>query len=134
MKLTSIIDQYKIQDTACSSPQLVIMLLDGCIRYARDAAAHLRQNNWAEKGKAVEAVQTCLIELRNGLNREDKNEIVEHLDRMYDFLSTKMTYGNLSKDPLQFEQVADALQGVRDAWQLLFERLKADGALAETAV
>lgn len=133
MKLTSISDQYKVQDTACSSPQLVIMLLDGAIRYCREAASYLRTNNWAEKGKAVEAAQVCLIELRNGLNHSEKNDIVQHLDKVYDFLTTKITYGNLSKDPVQFEQVADALLDIRNGWQTLFEKLKSDGSLAEAS-
>lgn len=132
MKITTAANQYKIQDTACSAPQLVILLLDAAIRYVREAAGHMRDSNWVEKGKAVEAAQSCIAELRNNLNRTESNEIVQNLDRTYDFLNTKITYGNLKKDAVQFDQVADALLSLRDAWTTLFDRLKAQGALAES--
>jgi flagellar secretion chaperone FliS len=133
MKINSTHALYKQVDVSCSQTQLVLMLFDGAIRYTREAADHLRAQRWAEKGKAIEAAFECLAELRRGLNLKEGGESAANLDRMYDFLSTKLTLGNASRDAGQFEQVVESLNSLRDAWRELFERLRTEGKLAETA-
>jgi flagellar secretion chaperone FliS len=131
MKTTSTFTTYKEHDVSCGPTQLVIMLLDSAIRYTREAAAHLRAARWTDKGTAVESALMCIAELRKGLNHADGGEVVTHLDRMYDFLSTKLTIGNVSKDPAQFDQVVNSLEELREAWAGLFSRLKSQGVLTE---
>jgi flagellar secretion chaperone FliS len=133
MKMNSTHSLYKQADVSCSQTQLVLMLYDGAIRYTREAAEHLRAQRWAEKGVAVEAAFECLAELRRGLNMNDGGEAATSLDRMYDFLSTKLTVGNAMRDADQFEQVTQSLTTLREAWIQLFEKLRAEGKLAETA-
>lgn len=132
MKSTSTFSTYKEQDVACGPSQLVVMLFDSAIRYTRDAAAHMRAGRWSEKGIAVDAALTCIGELRKGLNHADGGDVVAHLDRMYDFLCTKLTIGNLRKDPSQLDQVITSLEELRGAWNDLFARLRSSGALAES--
>ncbi|MFZ5434377.1 MAG: flagellar export chaperone FliS [Calditrichota bacterium] len=132
MKLNTGHTLYKQVDVACSGPQLVLLLCDGVIRYAREAAEHLRAGRWAEKGQAVEAAYECLSELRKGLDFEHGGDTAFQLDRMYDFLSTKLTYANATRDPQQFEQIVEAVKPIRAAWEDLFSRLKAEGRLTET--
>lgn len=133
MKLNTSHALYKTADVACSRPQLVLMLCDGAIRYTRSAAQYLRQQQWVEKGQAVESALECIAELRRGLELGDGGEAAANLDRMYDFLTTKLLMGNMSRDPVQFEQVADSLKHLRDAWAELFERLRTEGKLTEHA-
>jgi len=129
MKLNSTHSIYKQVDVSCSAPQLVLILLDGASRYAREAADHLRAERWAEKGKAVEATFECLAELRRNLNLVEGGEVALTLDRMYDFLLTKLSVGNASRDAAQFDQVVESIQTLRKAWQELFDRLRAEGKL-----
>ncbi|MBI5058353.1 flagellar export chaperone FliS [candidate division KSB1 bacterium] len=131
MKIASTISTYKLQDVSCGTTQLVVMLFDSAIRYTKDAAGHLRAGRWNEKGQAVDAALSCIGELRKGLNHEAGGAVVAHLDRMYDFLCTKLTMGNVAKDPVQFDQVVASLEDLRAAWNDLFNRLKASGALVE---
>ena len=133
MKINSTHALYKQVDVSCSQTQLVLMLFDGAIRYTREAADHLRAQRWAEKGIAVESAFECIAELRRGLDLKVGGEAAASLDRMYDFLSTKLTVGNASRDPGQFEQVVESLNSLRDAWRELFERLRAEGKLADAA-
>lgn len=129
MKLNSTHSIYKQADVACSRPQLLLMLLDAASRYTREAAEHMRAQRWAEKGVAVEAAFQCLSELRNGLDHTEGGEAAVSLDRMYDFLITKLTVGNAAKDAAMFDQVVEAIQTLRQAWQELFSRLRAEGKL-----
>jgi len=131
MKLNSNHTLYKQADVSCSKPQLVLMLLDGAIRFTREAAVHLRAGRWAEKGVAVDSAYECLTELRHSLDRDQGGDAAQALDRMYDFLCTKLTVGNAARDADQFDQIAQALRVLRDGWAELFERLQSEGKLRE---
>ncbi len=124
MKLSSTSTTYQLADAACSESQLVILLLDAAIRYVRESADQLRAGRWHEKGCAVDAALLCLRELRQGLDLKRGGDAATKVDQMYDFLATKITIGNMQKDPLQFDQVATSLVTLRQAWTELFSRLK----------
>jgi flagellar protein FliS len=129
MKVAPNFTTYRAMDAACSTPQLVLMLCDGAIRYTREAADHMHNNRWSEKGVAIESAIECIGELRKTLNVAEASDIVKQLDRTYSFLSTKLIIGNTRRDISQLHQVADALSQIRSGWADLFDRLKTEGAL-----
>lgn len=129
MKVAPNFTTYRTMDAACSTPQLVLMLCDGAIRYTREAAEHMHANRWSEKGQAIEAAIECIGELRKTLNLAEGTEIVSQLDKTYSFLSTKLMIGNSRRDISQLHQVADALAQIRTGWSDLFDKLKSEGAL-----
>lgn len=129
MKVAPNFTTYRTMDAACSTPQLVLMLCDGAIRYTREAADHMYANRWAEKGRSVESAIECIGELRKTLNLSESTEIVRQLDNTYSFLSTKLMIGNSRRDISQLHQVADALTQIRSGWSGLFDKLKAEGTL-----
>jgi flagellar secretion chaperone FliS len=131
MKINSTHNVYKQADVSCGTPQLVIMLYDGAIRYLKEASTHLRAGRMGEKGKAVDAAMECISELRCGLNRDAGGDAAQTLDRMYDFLSTKIVVGNAERNPEQFDQVVRSLESLRQAWIELFDRLRVEGKLSE---
>jgi flagellar protein FliS len=122
---------YKQHDAQCSGPQLVLLLCDGTIRYARDAADHLRNERWAEKGTAVEAAFDCISELRKIIDFQKGGDVANTLDRNYDLLATKLSLANTERKPEQFEQVASAMETIRNSWNDLFQRLTKEGILQE---
>jgi flagellar secretion chaperone FliS len=130
MKTNATANIYRQIDAQCSEMQLVLLLLDGAVRFAREAADHMKAGHWAEKGRAVESAMECLHQLRCGLNRDNRTEIVDTLDHTYDFLSTKLAMGNAARDAAQLEQVVSSLESLRAGWVELFERLKAQGRLS----
>ena len=131
MKLNSNHMIYKQHDAQCSGPQLVLILCDGTIRYVRDAAEHLRNDRWVEKGIAVEAAFDCISELRKTIDFQEGGEVANTLDRNYDLLATKLSLANTDRNPEQFEQVAKAMETIRSSWNDLFQRLAAEGKLQE---
>ncbi len=130
MKVAPNFSTYRSMDAACSTPQMVLMLCDGAIRFTREAAEHMHENRWSEKGKAIESAIECIGELRKTLNLSENSEVVLQLDKTYSFLSTKLMIGNSRRDISQLHQVADALSQVRSGWATLFEKLKAEGQLS----
>jgi flagellar secretion chaperone FliS len=132
MKINTNHAVYKEHDATCSQAQLVLMIYDAAIRYTREAANLMMANRWAEKGKAVESAHECLAELRRSLNTKEGGEVAASLDKMYDLLSTKLLYGNVTKDVDQFYQIVKSLETLRDAWKESFDRLKQEGYFAES--
>jgi len=131
MKLNSSHSIYKQLDAQCSSPQLVLLLCDGAIRFIREAANYLRRENWEKKGQAVESALDCIAELRKILDFEQGGEVATNVDRAYDTLATKLSLGNLARDSEQFEQVAVSLKTIRDSWNELFQKLALEGKLQD---
>lgn len=129
MKVAPSFTTYRKMDAACSTPQLVLMLCDGAIRYTREAAEHMHANRYAEKGLAIESAIECIGELRKTLNLSESSDFVRQLDKTYSFLSTKLSIGNSNKDISQLHQVADALVQVRAGWEGLFDKLRVEGKL-----
>jgi flagellar protein FliS len=131
MKLNTSHSIYRQLDTQCSSPQLVLLLCDGAVRFIREAKDHLIKEAWEKKGQAVESALDCIAELRKLLDFEHGGEVAHNIDRAYNTLSTKLTLGNLARDPQQFEQVADSLTTIRESWSELFRKLAAEGKLRD---
>ena len=122
---------YKQFDAQCSGPQLVILLCDGAIRYAKEAADHMRAKRIAEKGKAVEAAYDCIAELRNTLDFKQGGDVAASLDKTYDLLATKLTLANTLQDAAQLDQIVASLMTIRSSWNELFERLAKEGKLRD---
>ncbi|RQV99658.1 flagellar export chaperone FliS [bacterium] len=122
---------YKQHDSHCSAPQLVLLLCDGAIRYAKEAAEHMRAGRWEQKGIAVDAAYSCISELRNTLDHQQGGEVVSNLDKTYDLLSTKLTLANTNRDPEQLVQIADSITTIRASWKELFDRLAKEGKLQD---
>ncbi|MCB9358040.1 MAG: flagellar export chaperone FliS [Calditrichaeota bacterium] len=129
MKVAPSFNTYRSMDAACSTPQLVLLLCDGAIRYTREAAEHMHANRWSEKGTAIESALECIGELRKCLNLSENSEFVAQINQTYSFLATKLSIGNASRDISQLHQVADALTNIRAAWSELFDRLRQEGKL-----
>jgi flagellar protein FliS len=131
MKLNSTHSIYRQLDTQCSSPQLVLLLCDGAIRFIREAKDLLKKEEWEKKGRAVESALDCLAELRKLLDFEQGGDVALNIDRAYNTLATKLSLGNLARDPEQFEQVAESLTTIRTSWNELFQKLAAEGKLRD---
>ena len=130
MKSNTTANIYRQMDAQCSETQLVLLLLDGAMRFTREAAEHMKAQRWEEKGRAVESALECISQLRYGLDHASGAEVVATLDRTYDFLSTKLAMGNAARDVVQLEQVVSSLESLRTAWAELFDRLKTQGRLS----
>lgn len=131
MKLNSSHSIYRQLDAQCSSPQLVLLLCDGAIRFIREAIDLMQKEEWEKKGQAIESALDCIGELRKMLDFEQGGEVAVNIDRAYDMLCTKISLGNLNRDVAQFEQVITSLKTIRESWNELFQRLANEGKLQD---
>lgn len=115
--------QYqKMQVNTASPGQLILMLYDAGIRWAKEGAAALKIGE-REKGhvlliKAQEAVS----ELASGLNMEAGGTIAQNLAQLYDYLYQRLVEANVKKDPEAAKEVAELLSGLREAWAQVIQK------------
>lgn len=110
-----------------SQPQLQIMLLDGAVRYVRqalqvwadDEAIVSREN---ALGRAIQVVEELTRSAASGTN-----ELSKQLENQYAAIYHKLVYGRLNHDLGTIEECLKRLEFHRETWSLAYEKLESEG-------
>jgi flagellar protein FliS len=94
--------------------ELTLMLYEGAVRFAREAADARASGDPDEARRMVARVDAILVELAGSLNPE-AGELSANLGRIYEYLSRRLAVAD--RAPGALEEVADHLQGLADAWR-----------------
>ena len=104
--------------STASAHQLVAMLFDGYFDALAQARGALRAGRIEDKGRAIgRAVRIVEEGLKAGLNLRDGGEIAANLDRLYGYVTLRLTEANLHNDPAALDECAQLIEPVRAAWQ-----------------
>jgi len=131
-------DAYLEAQVLTAPPQkLRLMLIDGAIRFARQALRHWEQQ---QLELAVEALVRCraiVAELLASIDIE-ASPLTRRVAALYAFLYRQLTTAHAEHDRRRVEEVIEVLTVDRETWWLLCERLPTPdaalgrGALVET--
>lgn len=103
--------------SAASAHQLVVMLFDGFFDALAQARGALLAGRVEDKGRAIgRAVRIVEEGLKAGLNLRGGGEIAANLDRLYGYVSLRLTEANLKSDAAALEECAQLVEPVRAAW------------------
>lgn len=106
--------------STASAHQLVAMLFDGYFDALAQARGALRTGRVEDKGRAIgRAVRIVEEGLKAGLNLRDGGAIAANLDRLYGYVTLRLTEANLHNDPAALEECARLIEPVRAAWQAI---------------
>ena len=106
--------------STASAHQLVAMLLDGFFDAVAQARGALQAGRIEDKGRAIgRAVRIVEEGLRAGLNLRDGGEIAANLERLYGYVTRRLTEANLHNDAAALEECAQLIEPVRAAWQAI---------------
>jgi flagellar protein FliS len=108
---------YRTVDAQSRSPlELVVMLYDGAIRFLGDAVdAEQRKDVWA-RARAVSKALAIVGELRSTLNLEEGGDMALDLDRLYDYMMTRLLEVSTKRDTSGLQEVQQLLVTVREGW------------------
>jgi flagellar secretion chaperone FliS len=108
---------YRTVDAQSRSPlELVVMLYDGAIRFLGDALdADQRKDVWA-RARAVSKALAIVGELRSTLNVEEGGDMAVDLDRLYDYMMTRLLEVSTKRDASGLQEVRQLLVTVREGW------------------
>lgn len=119
--------------TTASQPELQLMLLDGALRFGRQAEQ--LWNSPVQDGAVKRLLDRTLdiVEaLVQGVARRE-NEISKRLEEEYAFAFRQVALAQLNRDLQALESALRVLTIERETWQLAVEKLRQGGDEAPTA-
>jgi flagellar protein FliS len=109
--------RYKnVQVQTCSPAQLVLLLLEGVIRFAAEADQAMQRGDRARAGERTGRCHAILEELAGGLDMTDDTGLCENLMGVYVFCMGRLIEANLKQDREILAEVPKVLRPIRDGW------------------
>ena len=106
--------------STASAHQLVAMLFEGYFDAVAQARGALQAGRVEDKGRAIgRAVRIVEEGLKAGLNLRDGGAIAANLDRLYAYVTVRLTEANLKNDAAGLEECAQLIEPVRAAWMAI---------------
>lgn len=111
------VDAYRqVHVTTASPGSLVLQLLDGAIRFVRQATRALDRDDIAGFARAESRAHAIVAELRQALDHEIGGEVARNLDRLYDFILRHLSAGLAQRDRGHLAAVDGLLSTIRDGF------------------
>ncbi len=99
-----------------SKEQLLLMLLDGAVKYSKLGRQAIIDNDIQKKHDNIIRTQDIFYELMISLDRNAGGEWVENLYAVYEFINHRLTEANMKKDVKIMDEVIPLIEEVRDLW------------------
>lgn len=109
-----------------SQERLALMLLDGAVRFARQATEQLAAKSTSAAHNALVRAQNILEYLASTANIEV--EVGKNLALLYDYIHDRLIEANVKKDQKPLDEALSLLEELRDAWQQVLDRETMEGA------
>lgn len=111
----------KTQVSTASQGDLIVMLFDAAIRFAKQAKERIDEQDFEQAHHKIVRVQDIMAELTSAL-RMDAGEIAQNLHQLYSFVSDQLLQANVTKDPVHLDQALQILRELRDTWAQVVEK------------
>jgi flagellar protein FliS len=94
--------------------QLLIMLIDGAVRFCKIGIQAIEQNNHSEANLNLGKVQDIVSELIITLDRE--SSVADGLLRLYEYFNFRLTEANVQKKTEPAQEVLGYLTELKEVW------------------
>ena len=105
-----------------SSQQLLLMLLDGAVKYTKIAKMAILNKDIARAHKELVRVQDIFLELMITMDKNTK--YMEDLYNIYDFIKNELAKANIKKDITIIDNTLPLIEEIRDMWYEVDEKIK----------
>ncbi len=116
-----------------SPEELRLMLLDGAIKFARQAAEGLATGNIELRYTGFERCRAIVLELMNSVRPEVDPTLCQKVTGLYTFIFGELVNANLEKDAARLQKAIELLEFERETWVMLMEKLAEERAAAAAA-
>jgi flagellar protein FliS len=104
-----------------ASPQrLQYMLLDGAVRFAKQAGEHWKQNDFEQGGDAMDRCEAILTEILKNI-RVEQWEVAQSIAALYLFLRNLAIEAHLAHDQERLAKLVTILEVERETWRAVCE-------------
>lgn len=105
-----------------SSQQLLLMLLDGAVKYTKIARMAILNKDIAKAHKELVRVQDIFLELMITMDKNTK--YMEDLYNLYDFIKNELAKANIKKDITIIDNTLSLIEEIRDMWYEVDAKIK----------
>ena len=105
-----------------SSQQLLLMLLDGAVKYTKIARMAILNKDIARAHKELVRVQDIFLELMITMDKNTK--YMEDLYNIYDFIKNELAKENIKKDITIIDNTLPLIEEIRDMWYEVDAKIK----------
>ena len=105
-----------------SSQQLLLMLLDGAVKYTKIARMAILNKDIARAHKELVRVQDIFLELM--ITMDKNTEYMEDLYNLYDFIKNELAKANIKKDITIIDNTLPLIEEIRDMWYEVDAKIK----------
>ncbi len=107
------------QALAADPHRLIQMLMEGGLTRLAQARGAMERDQTALKGELLSKAIAIVGGLRQGLDVKQGGELAENLDRLYEYMTTRLMEANIKNDPAIIEEVSDLLREVKTGWDAI---------------
>ena len=105
-----------------SSQQLLLMLLDGAVKYTKIARIAILNKDIQRAHKELVRVQDIFLELMITMDKNTK--YMEDLYNLYDFIKNELAKANMKKDVKIIDEILPLIEEIRDMWYEVDKKIK----------
>lgn len=105
-----------------SGQQLLLMLLDGAVKYTKIARLAILEKDIARAHKELIRVQDIFLELMITMDKNAK--YMEDLYNLYEFVKNELVKANMKKDIKIIDEVLPIIEEIRDMWYEVDKKIK----------
>lgn len=109
-----------------SKDQLLLMLLDGAVKFAKRAEIALQENDVKKTHENLMKTQNIFTELMATLDT-DAGEWAKQIFRVYKFINEKLFETNMKKDVKILQEIIPLIEDIRDIWHDAQGKVKISG-------
>ena len=117
----------EVHITTADPANLVLQLYAGAARFLRQAQRALEGGDGAGFATSLSRAHAIIAQLSDTLDRDVGGEVVENLDRLYEFMLRHLTDGLIARNPLHLGQVLACLEMLHEGFQAALDA-RANGA------
>jgi flagellar protein FliS len=121
-------EYFRTQVQSSTPVELVVMLYDQALRSGAAARDAIVRRDIPARRAAVSRVMAIVSELQNTLDMERGGAVAQELDRLYDWITSRLLDVTLKQDARPLEEVLRVLETLRDAWSTLARPAAPTGA------
>ncbi|MEK1942195.1 MAG: flagellar export chaperone FliS [Pseudomonas sp.] len=124
MRAMAAMNQYKqvsvsSQVFEATPHRLIQMLMEGGLERLAQAQGAMARGQASLKGELISKAIGIVGGLREGLDMSKGGEVAQNLDRVYEYMITRMLEANKSNDPTPLVEVSGLLREVKSGWDAI---------------
>lgn len=106
-----------------SKESLLLMLLDGAVKYTKIARIAIEKKDIARAHKELVRVQDIFLELMITMDIS-AGKYMEDMYNVYDYIKNELAKANMKKDVKIIDNVLPLIEEVRDMWHEVDKKIK----------